>query len=126
VGNDGDDESVFETLADFITRSELLEAQVTILTPFPGTPLLKRLQIEKRLLYENFWDKCTLFDLVFRPKKMTPEKLVEGHIQLMREIYSQEQYTRRKRLYVDIMKNQDLAWLDKSGEVLDYVQQAAN
>jgi hypothetical protein len=57
---------------------------------------------------------------------MTPEKLVEGHIQLMREIYSQEQYTRRKRLYVDIMKNQELAWLDKSGEVLDYVQQAAN
>ena len=44
VGNDGDDQGVFEALRDFIEKSELLEAQVTILTPFPGTALLRRLQ----------------------------------------------------------------------------------
>src|SRR6185503_15861563 len=33
VGNDGDDKGVFEALRDFIEKSELLEAQVTILTP---------------------------------------------------------------------------------------------
>ena len=42
---------------------------MTILTPFPGTPLLRQLRAEGRLLYERFWDKCTLFDLVFQPKQ---------------------------------------------------------
>ncbi len=105
VGNDGDDKGIFEALRDFIEQSGLLEAQVTILTPFPGTRLLERLQQEGRLLYDRFWDRCTLFDLVFEPKQMTPEELEEGHLWLMSEIYNQDQYTRRKRHYVDIMKN---------------------
>jgi radical SAM superfamily enzyme YgiQ (UPF0313 family) len=111
VGNDGDDKGIFEDLRNFIEKSELLETQVTILTPFPGTPLLKRLKAEGRLLYAKMWDKCTLFDLTFRPKRMTPEELVEGHMQLMREIYNQEQFTRRKRLYVDTMKKVKLPWM---------------
>jgi radical SAM superfamily enzyme YgiQ (UPF0313 family) len=120
VGNDGDDPSIFETLRDFIERSELLEAQVTILTPFPGTPLLSRLEREGRLLYERFWDKCTLFDLVFEPKRMKPDELVEGHMWLMGEIYNQEQYTRRKRHYVNLIKNSRLPWPDRTGETLTF------
>jgi radical SAM superfamily enzyme YgiQ (UPF0313 family) len=120
VGNDGDDPGIFEALRDFIERSELLEAQVTILTPFPGTHLLRRLQSEGRLLYERFWDKCTLFDLVFEPKQMTPDELVEGHMWLMGEIYNQEQYTRRKRHYVNLIKNSQLPGLDRTGETLSF------
>lgn len=120
VGNDGDDKGVFEALRDFIEKSELLEAQVTILTPFPGTHLLRRLQREGRLLYDRFWDKCTLFDLVFEPKNMTPDELVEGHTWLMGEIYNSEQYTRRKRHYVDIVKKMQLPWMDQTGESLAF------
>jgi radical SAM superfamily enzyme YgiQ (UPF0313 family) len=105
VGNDGETAGVFEDLRDFIEESELLEAQVTILTPFPGTRLLHRLRSQGRLLYENFWDRCTLFDLVFEPENMAPEELVEGHYWLMTEIYNQDQYNRRKRHYIDLMKN---------------------
>ncbi len=54
VGNDGDDPGVFEALRDFIEQSELLEAQVTILTPFPGTHLLNRLRAEGRLPVRAF------------------------------------------------------------------------
>jgi radical SAM superfamily enzyme YgiQ (UPF0313 family) len=116
VGHDGDDPGTFERLRDFIEKSELLEAQVTILTPFPGTPLLARLQKEGRLLYDRFWDKCTLFDLVFQPKQMTPDELVEGHLWLMSQIYNKEQFTRRKRHYVDIMKKIDLPWMSQQSE----------
>jgi radical SAM superfamily enzyme YgiQ (UPF0313 family) len=114
VGNDGDDQGVFESLRDFIEKSELLEAQVTILTPFPGTRLLNRLQGAGRLLYDRIWDRCTLFDLVFKPALMTPEELEQGHLWLMSQIYNQEQYTRRKRLYVELMKP-----LLPAGEVVD-------
>ena len=121
VGNDGDDKGIFEQLRDFIEKSELLETQVTILTPFPGTYLLKRLQAEGRLLYDRFWDRCTLFDLVFRPKQMTPEELVDGHLALMKEVYSQPQYTRRKRLYVDIMKKLESGFEEPAPETFDLV-----
>jgi radical SAM superfamily enzyme YgiQ (UPF0313 family) len=122
VGNDADGKGVFETLRDFIEASELLEAQVTILTPFPGTRLLQRLRNEGRLLYDRFWDRCTLFDLVFEPKQMTPEELEEGHLWLMREIYNAEQYNRRKRHYVDIMKTLLPPEQVPSGEELEFFQ----
>jgi len=122
VGNDGDDKGVFEALRDFIEKSELLEAQVTILTPFPGTHLLKRLEAEGRLLYDRIWDKCTLFDLVFKPKQMTPDELVDGHTWLMTQIYNKEQYTRRKRHYVNIMKALELNWYAPEREELEFFQ----
>jgi radical SAM superfamily enzyme YgiQ (UPF0313 family) len=120
VGNDGDDPGIFETLRNFIEKSELLEAQVTILTPFPGTRLLAQLQAEGRLLYDRLWDKCTLFDLTFEPKNMTPDELVEGHKWLMTEIYNKEQYTRRKRHYVNIMKELALPWYRGEREALEF------
>jgi radical SAM superfamily enzyme YgiQ (UPF0313 family) len=122
VGNDADDPGIFEALRDFIERSELLEAQVTILTPFPGTVLLSRLRAEGRLLYERIWDKCTLFDLVFEPKRMTADELVDGHTWLMTQIYNKEQYTRRKRHYVNIMKTLDLPWYGEEREALEFFQ----
>jgi radical SAM superfamily enzyme YgiQ (UPF0313 family) len=120
VGHDADDPGVFEALRTFIEQSELLEAQVTILTPFPGTALLRQLQAEGRLLYDRLWDKCTLFDLVFAPKRMTPDELVEGHTWLMGEIYNQAQYTRRKRHYVNVMKALDLPWYRDEAESLEF------
>ncbi len=116
VGNDGDDKGVFERLRDFIEKSELIEAQVTILTPFPGTQLLARLQREGRLLSDRIWDKCTLFDLTFEPRQMTPDELIEGHSWLMSQIYNQEQFTRRKRHYVNIMKDISLPWMAEQTE----------
>lgn len=122
VGNDGDDPGVFEALRNFIEKSELLEAQVTILTPFPGTQLLRRLQADGRLLYDKIWDKCTLFDLVFEPKQMTADELVDGHTWLMTQIYNKEQYTRRKRHYVNIMKELQLPWYQGESASLELFQ----
>ena len=104
VGNDGEDEGVFEDIRAFVEKSELLECQVTVLTPFPGTRLLTRLQREERLLFDRFWNRCTLFDVVFRPSHMTPEQLEAGHRWLMEELYTDEVTHRRRRHYVDIVK----------------------
>jgi hypothetical protein len=51
---------------------------------------------------------------------MTPDELVAGHTWLMGEIYNKEQYTRRKRHYVDIIKNLELPWMDATGESLAF------
>jgi hypothetical protein len=95
---------------------------VTILTPFPGTHLHRRLESEGRLLYDRIWDKCTLFDLTFQPKQMTPDELVDGHTWLMTQIYNKEQYTRRKRHYVNIMKELQLPWYQGEAASLEFFQ----
>jgi radical SAM superfamily enzyme YgiQ (UPF0313 family) len=104
VGLDGDTPDIFEEIRDFIQESRLLEAQVTILTPYPGTPLYKRLKSEGRLLKDEYWDRCTMFDINFRPKNMSIEELENGLIWLFKEIYNEKEYLKRKRYYMDIIK----------------------
>ena len=67
-------------MKEFVDRSGLLEVQVTVQTPFPGTPLYDRLRREGRLLQERFWDRCTLFDVNVRRRNMSVEQL-EGGLQ---------------------------------------------
>ncbi|MFH1003534.1 MAG: radical SAM protein [Chloroflexota bacterium] len=105
LGLDSDDPAVFEKTRDFIEKSQLLEAQITVLTPFPGTRLYQRLKTEGRLLKEIFWDRCTLFDTNFVPKNMTVEQLEDGLAWLGSRIYSEEAYGRRKRHYRQIVSN---------------------
>jgi hypothetical protein len=89
---------------DFIEKSNLLEAQVTVLTPYPGTPLHKRLKRKGRLLTDAYWERCTMFDINFRPQNVTPEELEAGLLWIFGEIYNEEEYLKRKRYYMDIIK----------------------
>ncbi|MBM3216442.1 B12-binding domain-containing radical SAM protein [Candidatus Poribacteria bacterium] len=104
VGLDGDTPDTFERIRDFVLDSNLLECQITVLTPFPGTRLYRRLQAEGRLLAESYWDRCTLFDITFAPKQMSVRDLEEGLHFLFRELYSEPVTLRRKRHYIDIQK----------------------
>jgi radical SAM superfamily enzyme YgiQ (UPF0313 family) len=78
IGLDGQGLEIFEQLNDFIRETELFDVQITIMTPFPGTPLYARLKNENRLLEEKNWKKCTLFDVNFEPKNMSADELREG------------------------------------------------
>jgi radical SAM superfamily enzyme YgiQ (UPF0313 family) len=104
VGLDGDGPDIFERVRDFVTESKLLEVQITVPTPFPGTPLYRRLKDEGRLLRERFWDRCTLFDVNFVPAKMTVEDLESGLRWLFTEIYNDDQLARRRRHYMELAK----------------------
>lgn len=104
VGLDEDTPEIFQEIRDFVRESGLIEVQVTVLTPFPGTRLYQRLKEEGRLLQETFWDRCTLFDVNFTPMQMTVEELEDGLRWLFRELYSHEATNRRKRRYVEIVK----------------------
>jgi radical SAM superfamily enzyme YgiQ (UPF0313 family) len=104
LGLDGHTPDIFEQVRDFVERSGLLEVQLTVLTPFPGTPLYARLHRERRLLQERYWDRCTLFDVNYQPKGMTVEELETGLRWLFAEVYNEEQFNRRKRHYMEIVK----------------------
>jgi radical SAM superfamily enzyme YgiQ (UPF0313 family) len=102
LGLDSHTPDTFVELRDFIKRSGLLEVQITVQTPFPGTPLYARLKQDGRLLEERFWDKCTLFDVNFQPKNMSVETLEKGLRWMFSEVYSETERKRRTRHYADI------------------------
>src|SRR5262249_19126903 len=105
VGLDADTPAVFDELRAFIEASRLLEVQITILTPFPGTRLYQRLLAEGRLLYPGAWDRCTLFDLNFRPRGMSVEQLEEGVMQLWRDTWNAQARAERKRHYRQLLRS---------------------
>jgi hypothetical protein len=90
VGLDGQDSSVFEDIYRFSVDSEMFDVQITLPTPFPGTPFHARLLRENRLLEPRRWDHYTLFDLVFQPAMMSQEELRMGFRDLAGRIYSKE------------------------------------
>ena len=85
-GLDGDDPDVFERTVDFVRRAKIDLVRYAVATPFPGTPLHERLQREGRLISRN-WEEYDTEHVVFRPLRMTPEQLFEGHRWAYRETY---------------------------------------
>jgi|TARA_B100000959_G_scaffold51070_1_gene52995 radical SAM superfamily enzyme YgiQ (UPF0313 family) len=104
LGLDGHTPEIFEQVSSFVESSGLLEVQLTVMTPFPGTPLYHRLHSEGRLLKERYWDRCTLFDVNYKPSGMSVEELETGLRWLFVQTYNDEQFNKRKRNYIEIVK----------------------
>ncbi|MGD1978708.1 MAG: radical SAM protein [Akkermansiaceae bacterium] len=96
-GMDGDGPESFDNVLKFVKKSGLYDVQMTYLTPFPGTPLHQRLTEEGRILCEEASEKCTLFDINFRPDSMTVRELETGYHRLLARIYDEEFVNERYR-----------------------------
>ena len=100
LGLDAHTPDVFPDVLDFVRSSGLAEVQYTVLTPFPGTPLYARLRREGRLLAERFWDRCTLFDVTYVPKRMSVAELEAGLRWLFAETYTRRETEARLQSFV--------------------------
>jgi radical SAM superfamily enzyme YgiQ (UPF0313 family) len=96
LGLDGHGPEVFDEVYEFAERCELFDVQITVPTPFPGTPLYRRLRREGRLLRDDAWELCTLFDVNLRPARMSAGQLREGFRELARRLYGEAATRRRK------------------------------
>lgn len=97
LGLDGDTPGVFDEVLQFVRDSGLYEVQVTFLTAFPGTPLYARLKAEDRIIEDGRWDKCTLFDVNFRPRHLSAQELQDGFLGLVKTLYSAKETSARRR-----------------------------
>jgi radical SAM superfamily enzyme YgiQ (UPF0313 family) len=86
-GADTDTPEVFAKTADFAIRAGIDLPRFAIATPFPGTPLFKRLEAEGRLLHRD-WSKYDAQHVVFRPAQMSVRQLEEGLVDAWRRCYS--------------------------------------
>lgn len=86
VGNDDDDEGVFDRILEFTERTGIEKSEFTLFTPYPGTPAWRRMNEEGRI-HDRTWKHYNDANVVFEPRKMTPERLTEGYLGLWREFY---------------------------------------
>ncbi|MDA3884769.1 MAG: cobalamin-dependent protein [Candidatus Delongbacteria bacterium] len=105
LGLDDQDKDIFDSVFNFVKETNLHEVQITLQTAFPGTPLYDRLEKENRIIEKGAWEKCTLFDVNFIPKKMTVEELRNGFRNLGLKLYSDEFTKHRKENFKNILRD---------------------
>jgi radical SAM superfamily enzyme YgiQ (UPF0313 family) len=80
-GQDDDARDIFRRTVDYVQKSGMEVPVFSILTPYPGTALRRRLMEEGRLLEESKdWRKYDVGHVLFRPALMTPAELQEGYL----------------------------------------------
>jgi radical SAM superfamily enzyme YgiQ (UPF0313 family) len=97
VGFDDDGKETFARLAQWIEENRLECATFHILTPYPGTPLFRKMEAEGRLLHQD-WSLYDTAHVVFQPKRMTPEELKQGYEWLYHRLFSPASIWKRRPL----------------------------
>lgn len=90
LGLDGQGPEAFAAVEEFAREAMPYDIQVTVQTAFPGTPLYARLRSEGRIIEDEAWEKCTLFDVNYRPTHMSADELAERFRRLVVPLYSDE------------------------------------
>ena len=86
VGFDTDTRAVFKDTLDFIQETGILYPFFSILTPMPGTALFDEFQAEGRLDHTD-WARYDTRHVVFGPKHMRRDELMDGYIWLYEQSY---------------------------------------
>jgi radical SAM superfamily enzyme YgiQ (UPF0313 family) len=90
-GFDHDDKGSFERTVNFARITGIEEAEFHILTPYPKTRLWDKLFSEGRIIEKDF-SLYNTTHVVYRPKLMTPEELLDGFLYAWREFYPADSY----------------------------------
>jgi radical SAM superfamily enzyme YgiQ (UPF0313 family) len=93
-GFDTDDEGVFERTVSFVEKAKIDVVYYSILTPYPGTAFHRQMLREGRII-DHDWDNYNTHNVVFKPKLLTPERLLEGYWDAFQASYTYPSIIRR-------------------------------
>jgi radical SAM superfamily enzyme YgiQ (UPF0313 family) len=93
-GFDEDTPATFADTVDYVRDLRVDIPRYSIYTPYPGTPLFRRLDAEHRILSYN-WDDYDTMHVVIRPRRMTPDELYTGFKWAYRETFRLGHIARR-------------------------------
>jgi len=94
-GFDSDDFEVFDRALDICESIGIDGATVSILTPYPGTSLYKKLKDEGRILPVDWSYYNGKTRVSFLPRQLTPEELLEGYNSFRQKFYSCKSIAKR-------------------------------
>ncbi len=87
LGFDFAGEEQFHRVWEFCESAKIKTAEFFIATPFPNTPFWNLLKGESRLILPVNWKRFNSANVVFRPKLISEDKLLEGFLNLWKEFY---------------------------------------
>jgi radical SAM superfamily enzyme YgiQ (UPF0313 family) len=101
-GYDHDTPESFDDAVDFATEEGMFIAAFNHLTPFPGTPLYKRLDREGRLRFDAWWldPRYRYNALPFTPASLEPDEVTAGCIAARRRFYGWPSIVKRSRRHM--------------------------
>lgn len=97
-GFDSDTKDVFDSTLAACERLGIDGATVSILTPFPKTPVYEQFKDEQRLLTDDWRCYNSKTAVVFKPKNMSAEELFAGYNRFQQQFYSPGSFIRRMRV----------------------------
>ena len=104
LGLEEDSKDSIQATTDFIDENNIMGAQITILTPFPGSRLRERLLRENRVTASE-WKWYTGWNSVIEHKNLSAGDLETGLLRIYRDIYNPESYRQRAAYFRDICRN---------------------
>ena len=104
LGLDKDDKNIIEQTINFIGDTHLMGAQITLLTPFPGSKLRKRLEAEGRIL-DNDWRWYTGWNVVITHPILSKKDLENGLLSIYHAIYSRASHLSRAGYFRGIISD---------------------
>ncbi len=93
-GMDHDTPETIDRTARFVVDAGIDLPRFAVATPFPGTPLYRRLDAEGRILTRD-WEQYDGQHVVFRPARMSVDELRDGHERAWMHAYSLTSIARR-------------------------------
>jgi radical SAM superfamily enzyme YgiQ (UPF0313 family) len=93
-GLDHDTPEVFDATVQFAIDIGIDLPRFAVLTPFPATPLHRRLSAEGRILSHD-WELYDGQHVVFQPRHMSPTQLAAGHESAWKGVYRYSAIARR-------------------------------
>ncbi|MCP4134009.1 MAG: radical SAM protein [bacterium] len=88
-GFDDDEKTIFDETYNFLQETGMEFPMLSIMTPWAGTRLHKRLEKEGRL-FPIAWEDLHSYSVYYTPKKMTADELLQGHRRTIYKLYSME------------------------------------
>jgi radical SAM superfamily enzyme YgiQ (UPF0313 family) len=115
-GFDHDTPEIFRDTIDFLEEAGVQNATFNILTPFPGTPLFRKLEAEGRILTRDWRKYNSRDDVVYQPKRMSVAELSAGFRYANERFYSLPSTAKRlSRTVVDAAAEPRI-WLSMAKE----------
>jgi radical SAM superfamily enzyme YgiQ (UPF0313 family) len=111
-GLDDDHKDVFHRTAEFAVKANIDLPRFAVVTPFPNTPLYKRLDAEGRILTHN-WELYDAQHVVFQPRHMSVQELQSGVEAAWKHAYSYRSIWQR-------IRNSPAPWPVRLGTNLGY------
>ena len=106
LGLDDHDEDYIKRLVDFLLDIDLDLAEFTVMTPFPHSPVRKKMLSEGDVSH-NDWSQYTCGKTVFQPRLMSPEKLDEMYQYAWETFYSNcSKELQMAKLYLNVIKKE--------------------